>query len=108
MTAWEGGGGTQQMFIRGDSLRPEVQPLTLLCTIIQEKGTPFAYLLLTNAAPLSHTLFRTCKKAPLLTAVNALSFKQESITKIERFLDFIIKNNKIQLSLPFGPFHRPK
>ena len=25
-------------------LRPEVQPLTLLCTIFHEKGTPFIYL----------------------------------------------------------------
>ena len=37
-------------------------------------GTPFTYLVQNFAS--------------LLTAVNALSFKQESITKIKRFLDF--------------------
>ena len=32
-------------------LRPKVQPLTLLYTIFNKKGTPFVYLLLTNGAP---------------------------------------------------------
>ena len=35
-------------------LRPEVQPLTLLCTIFHEKGAPFVYLLLTNGTPFTH------------------------------------------------------
>ena len=35
-------------------LRPEVQPLTLLCTIFHEKGTPFVYLLLTNGTPFTN------------------------------------------------------
>ena len=35
------------------SLRPEVQPLTLLYAIFREKGigTPFVFLLLTNGTP---------------------------------------------------------
>ena len=46
----------------------------------------FVYLLLTIGTP-----FRDLVKnfASLLTAVNALSFKQESVTKSEHFLDFI-------------------
>ena len=61
-------------------------PNTLLKTIFHEKGTPFIYLLLTNG-----TLFTYLVQnfASLLTAVNALSFKLESITKIERFLNSI-------------------
>ena len=35
-----GVGGNQQSFIRGGSA-PEVQPLTLLCTVSDEKGPPF-------------------------------------------------------------------
>ena len=35
-------------------LRPKVQPLTLLYTIFERKGTPFVYLLLTNCTPLLH------------------------------------------------------
>ena len=86
------------MFIRGGPTvqvccRPEVQPLTLtpylLRTIfyenLSEKGTPFVYLLLTNGIPFTYLVYNF---ASLLTAVNALSFKQVSITKIERFLDF--------------------
>ena len=40
-----GGGGTQQSFIRFymKRLRPVVQTLTLLYTIFDRKGTPFAY-----------------------------------------------------------------
>ena len=41
------GGSTQQGFIQGGST-PEVQPLTLLYTIFNEKGTPFTYFLLTS------------------------------------------------------------
>ena len=67
-------------------LRPEVQPLTLLNTIFHEKGIPFVYLLLTNGTPFTYLV---CDFASLLTAVNTLSFKQESIIKIECFLDFL-------------------
>ena len=36
------GGYSTNLYTR--RLRPEVQPLTLLCTIFHEKGTPFIYL----------------------------------------------------------------
>ena len=80
-----GRGGVSKNFFKG-RLRPEVQPLTLLYTIFHEKGTPFIYRLLTNDTSFTYLVYNV---ASLLTAVNALSFKQESITKIERFLDFI-------------------
>ena len=35
-------------------LRLKVQPLTLLYTIFDTKGTPFVYLLLTNGAPFTY------------------------------------------------------
>ena len=34
-------------------LCPKVQPLTVLYTILDEKGTPFIHLLLTNGTPLT-------------------------------------------------------
>ena len=52
-------------------LGPVAQPLTLLCTIFHEKGTPFIYLLLTNGPPFTHLVWNF---AFLFTAVNALSF----------------------------------
>ena len=67
-------------------LRPKAQPLTLLCTSFDRKGTPFVYPLLTNGTPFTYLVKNI---ASLLTTVNALSFKQESVTKIEPFLDFI-------------------
>ena len=60
--------------------------LTLLYTIFHEKGTPFVYPLLTNGTPFTYLVQNF---ASLLTAVKALSFKQELTTKIERFLDFL-------------------
>ena len=86
-----------QMFIWGGSA-PRSNP-THLYTIFHEKGTPFVYLLLTNGTPFTHLVQNF---APLLTAVNALSFKQESITKIEHFLD--LKSHKIHLLALLGPF----
>ena len=59
-----------------------------------QKGAPFIYrLLLTNGTPFTYLVQNF---ASLLTVVNALLFKQESITKIERFLDFR-KSHKIYL-----------
>ena len=55
-----------------ERLRPEVQTITLLCTIFHKKGIPFIYLLLTNGTPFT---YRVCDFASLLTAVNALSFQ---------------------------------
>ena len=48
-----GEGGGINNFIWG-RLRPEVQPLTLLYTIVDRKGSPSVYLLLTNGAPLTY------------------------------------------------------
>ena len=62
-------------------LRPEVQPLTHQYTIFDRKGTPFTYLVYTFAS--------------LLTAVNALSFKQESITKQERSVSHRVSINTL-------------
>ena len=46
------------MFYTG-RIRPEVQPLTLLCTNFDGKGTSFVYLLLTNGTPFTNLEFRT-------------------------------------------------
>ena len=43
-----GGGGYSRNVYTG-RLRPEVQPLTLLYTILHEKGSPFVYLLMTDS-----------------------------------------------------------
>ena len=53
-------------------LRPEVQTITLSCTIFHEKGTSSIDLLLTNGTPFTYLV---CDFASLLTAVNALSFQ---------------------------------
>ena len=49
--------------------------------------------------------YLVCDFASLLTAVNALSFHEESVTKIECFLDFI--SHKIHLLYLLGPFTDP-
>ena len=66
-----GGGGYSTNFYTG-RLRPEVQPLTLLCTNVHLKGPPSVYLLLTNGTPFTYLVLIS---ASLLTAVNALSIK---------------------------------
>ena len=48
-----GGKGYLTNFYTG-KLRPEVQPLTLLYTIFQGKGTPFVDLLFTNGTPFTY------------------------------------------------------
>ena len=48
-----GTGGFSTKFCTG-RVRPEVQPLTLLYTILDRKGTLFVYLLLTNGTPFTH------------------------------------------------------
>ena len=65
-------------------------------------GTPSIYLLLTNGTPFTYLV---CDFASLLTAVNALSFQQESVTKIERFLNLI--SHKIHLLVLLGLFTDP-
>ena len=49
----EGGGAVFKQIFMG-RLHHEVQPLTLLYTIFDEKGTLFVYLLLTNATPFTY------------------------------------------------------
>ena len=80
-----GGGGVLNKFVL-----LEVQPLTPLYTIFHEKGTPFIYLPLTNGTPFTYLAW---KFASLLTAVDEPSFKQETITNIERFLNFTKPSN---------------
>ena len=58
--SWGGGYSTT---VYAGRLRLEAQPLTFLST---EKGTPFAYLLLTNGTLFRHTLFRTLHPFQLL------------------------------------------
>ena len=60
-------GSTQKRFSTG-RLCPEVQPLTLLHIIVDRKGAPLVYLLLTNGTPFTD-LAQTF--ATLLTAKNA-------------------------------------
>ena len=75
------------MFIGGGREAPPRGPtLTFLYTIFHEKGTPFEYLLLTNGTPFTYLV---CDFASLLTAVNALSFKHESVTHKKLFVDFL-------------------
>ena len=64
---------------------PEAQPLTLLNTIFDRKGTYFVHLriLLKSGTP-----FRVLNFASLLSAVSRLSLKYEEIIKSKRFLDF--------------------
>ena len=72
------------MFIRGGSARgPSPYPFIYH---FSRKGTPFVYLLLTNGTPFTYLLWNF---ASHLTAVNALSFKEKSITKTERFPEII-------------------
>ena len=49
-----GGGGWYSTNVYTGRFRPEIQPLTLLYTSFHEKGTPFAYLLLTNGTPCTY------------------------------------------------------
>ena len=53
-----GGGCTEQSFIRGRSA-PRSNPVTLLYTIVDRKGTPFAYLPLKNGTPFTYLLKST-------------------------------------------------
>ena len=78
-------------------LRPEGQPLTLLHIIVDRKGTPFVYLLLTNGTPFTY-LFQTF--ATLLTAKNA-AFKLW-INHKTRLFSWLFTTIKCS---PFGPFY---
>ena len=71
------GGGTFSTNVYTGWLCPEVQPLTLLYTIFHGKGTHFVYFLnlLTNGILFTYLVNNF---AFLLTAVNALSFRNQS------------------------------
>ena len=71
----------------GDRAPPPLPPLSqgldpalFLYTILDRKGSPFVYLLLTNGTLFTY-LQAVRKFSTLLTAVNALSLKYESITQ---------------------------
>ena len=70
---WTGQGEYSTKFYTG-RLSPEVQPLTLLYTVFDRESTAFMYLPLANGTPF---VYLVSNFASLLTAVNALSFKNE-------------------------------
>ena len=95
-----GGGGGYSTKIHVRRLLPEVQPLT----IFDRKGTSFVYLPLPNGTPFKY-LVRTI--VPLLTAVDALSFKYEKeITIPGNLFTFFIAI--ISLISSFRSFYRRK
>ena len=69
------GGVIKKKFYKG-RLRPELQPLTLLYTVLNRK-VPLSHVLLTNGTPFTSLVF--------LSAVNAQSLKYQN-TK-PRFLE---------------------
>ena len=77
-----GGAGVLNKFSHGKAPPRGSTPYPF--AILHEKSTPFVYLLLTNGTPSTYLVYNFVF---LLTAVNELSFKKESITQIERFLD---------------------
>ena len=78
-----GGGGGNKKNLQGGGPPPGGTPVTLL-PFFTKKVTPLVYHLLTNATPSTNLVYNFVS---LLTAVNELSFKKESHTQIERFLD---------------------
>ena len=79
------GGVLQKSFYREAPPRGST-PYPFIYHFVHENGTPFVYLLLKNGSSLAYLVQNA---ANLLTAGNERSFKQVSITKIERFLDAI-------------------
>ena len=55
-------------------LRPEVQPLTLLYTILDRKGPPLVYLLWTNGTPFTYLLWTSGTPFTYLLLTNGTSF----------------------------------
>ena len=95
-----------------DRLKKSVAPprgptplMPIYIPLFTKKRIPFVYLLLTHGTPFTY-LFNNF--ASLLTDVNALSFKWQPITKIERFLDFIRPwNSSVSPLHLLGPFTDP-
>ena len=77
---WHGPGGTQESLMQGRSA-PRSNPLTFYIPFFTEK-VPFVYrLLLTNGTPFHIPSLELCIPFTAVTAVNALAFKYEYITK---------------------------
>ena len=96
-----GGGGEYSTKYYTRRLRPEVQPLTLLYTIIHQKITPFVYPLLN----LNGTLFTyPYNSLEFCAPINVTSLKYEWITTTECFLDFFTAIKCICLIALLGLF----
>ena len=96
-----GGGGEYSTKYYTRRLRPEVQPLPLLYTIIHQKITPFVYLLLN----LNGTLFTyPYNSLEFCAPINVTSLKYEWITTTECFLDFFTAIKCICLIALLGLF----
>ena len=99
-----GGGGGYSTKFHTRRFLPEVQHLTTLHTIFDRKGPSFVYLPLPNGTPFTYPV-RTI--VPLLTAVDALSFKYEKeITIPGNLFTFFIAI--ISLISSFRSFYRRK
>ena len=68
-----GGGGSHGSFIRRGSA-PGTNPLPFVCTILDRKGTPFVYPVMTNGTPFTYLILNA---ASFLTAVNTPSLQYE-------------------------------
>ena len=79
---------------RRGRLRPAVQPLTLLYTIFDRKGTPFIHLLLTNGTPFT---YQVSNIASQLTAVSKTWINHKS-----RTFPRLFHSHKMQLLAPSG------
>ena len=79
---------------RRGRLRPAVQPLTLLYTIFDRKGTPFIHLLLTNGTPFT---YQVSNIASQLTAVSKTWINHKS-----RTFPRLFHSHKMHLLAPLG------
>ena len=81
-----------------EALRPEVQPLTLLYTIFDNKGIRFIYLSWTNGTPFTYLVE---KFASILTAVKAVYSTRSSniYASVSPFGPFINRNGRFPNSL---------
>ena len=79
---------------RRGRLRPAVQPLILLYTIFDRKGTPFIHLLLTNGTPFT---YQVSNIASQLTAVSKTWINHKS-----RTFPRLFHSHKMHLLAPLG------
>ena len=86
---WPGGGGLLNKFLYGEALPWGPTPYPFIYHFLQKRH-PFHILLASIDKWYPFRIMYFFQNfASLLTSVNALSFKYESITKIEHFPDFI-------------------